>query len=206
MNYYLNISKYPKIHQNTHLQNMKFQTRIVDLNDTASNAKKQTASNTTSNNSTKPLYCLEMTRDLEVQTSKANKSLLVALDISGSMSGSAIEHGKKGVLELANQTTGHINFGVLYTYNTGTSSYPMGTKEFESKVNSIRANSSTSFCSIFDTIRSYIENMDKHPQQSQEAVCVVFMTDGCETVSDLRTVMQSLTQLHNVCQGKTVNH
>lgn len=111
--------------------------------------------------------------------------LLVAVDTSGSMSGSPIEQVRTALNELLCQTSqcSHIKTDVL-SYNSEVTLLDITDDNYTTRVQSLKASGTTNFVLVFQKLNLLLK---EHGGAFDRAV-IVFMTDGQDTVNDRETL------------------
>ena len=127
-----------------------------------------------------------------------DKHFIIILDNSGSMGGSAMTSAKEGIKDLIT----HIHkkgtrLITLVVYNTTAQIMPltnMTIEECKAVVDKVTAKGRTSFCDAFSKIKTIIQKV------RYEQLCIVFFTDGQDTVDTPEKVQTHLLDLAQCIQ------
>jgi len=134
-------------------------------------------------------------------SANTNKHIIIALDNSGSMGGSAMNYSKIAIKELLNYLhQGGIKNISLISYNSKARIEFLPQSSLQDRLNivdSIVAHDRTSFCDAFDKIK---EVMQAVPSKE---VCVIFFTDGQDTCDEERVIGENLNNLASYIKKTT---
>ena len=113
-------------------------------------------------------------QNVEELSTKRGKLLVIALDRSGSMSGSAISEAKLALESLLTNIDGHNERVLFIPYDTSAELIDMSRMSLTEKLNQVQrvhAGGGTDFACVFDAIRLYTGALDGQ-------IAIVFFTDG----------------------------